>query len=208
MFIYPAFDAEIVRRVDARRLVGPARGETGDGSGLGCNRTYVDMQRFSWADAKRVTVLEQEFMARIVSIADTDPASEALEDEILEGERYLYGLDLGVASTVVALSAARCIPFSSCNAATFGGHHQEKYPLVAFYARAQMIDLLIASAEEAEIGLQDNGYLVAYADDLRKLGQFSRSLISRRVLFAAVRVRNPSRTKLDGKSEQCRLPLE
>ena len=59
-----------------------------------------------------------------------------IENELYDGDD-LRGLDIGVASAVAALSAARCIPFTSCNAGTFGGSHAETYPLVGSFARAQ-----------------------------------------------------------------------
>ncbi len=100
------------------------------------------------------------------------------------------GLDLGVASTVYALSAARCIPYSSCNAAAFGGSHVERHPLVAFFARAPIAKVILTCAEEAGSGLinVNNGSLLAYADTLPTLRRFAETLISRRRDFRAVRL--------------------
>jgi hypothetical protein len=44
----------------------------------------------------------------------------------------LWGLDIGVASATIALSALGAIP-GSCNAGGFGGHHQAAYPYVSFF---------------------------------------------------------------------------
>ena len=208
MFVYPKFDVDLIRRVDKDNLGWPAPDEADDDTGLGCNLMYTDLRRFSWADAKRVCDLEQELITRVESaVVDADLPLEALEEEVAESERYLHGLDLGVASTVVALSAAKCIPFSSCNAGVFGGQHQEKYPLIAFYARAQMVDLLLTSAEESEIGLRGDEYVIAYSDDIRKFGRFFRSLVSRRSQFSALRARERKR-KIQVKSEQYRFLFE
>jgi hypothetical protein len=105
-----------------------------------------------------------------------------MEEEWYEEPPELYGLDLGVASSVVALSAAHCIPFSSCNAGTFGGYHHEDYPLVAFYARPPALDLLLACAEKAGIGLvaENTGELVAYAADVLHMRAFANALIQSR----------------------------
>jgi hypothetical protein len=189
MFKYPIFDVEIVRRFEVSRLGWPARGEANDGSGLGGNLTYTDLRRFSWADAARILDKEQELIGTIELIADAEAETEVLEEEIIESERYLYGLDLGVAATVVALSAARCIPFSSCNGGAFGGEHEEKFPLAAFFACTQAAELLTASAQEADVALQGHEYLIAYANDVRKMQTFARSLIGKRALFDAIRVR-------------------
>ncbi len=53
---------------------------------------------------------------------------------LYESDEGLFGLDIGVASAVIALSAARCIPCSSCNGGAYGGSHQERHPVIAFYA--------------------------------------------------------------------------
>jgi hypothetical protein len=186
MFTHRKFEVEIARKVNAQGLDWPARGEAGNDTGLGCNRMYRDLRRLTWANARRVLSLETDLIAKIEATF-TGEEDEALEEELLECETYLYGLDLGVASAVASLSAAGCVPFSSCNAGAFGGDHQERCPLVAFYAPARAVELLIASAEEAGIGLEGNKYLVAYADDIQSLGRFARSLIGRSSAFTAQR---------------------
>jgi hypothetical protein len=208
MFTYPTFDVEIIRKVDASDLGWPAAGEAGEESGLGCNRMYTDLRRLSWAEARRVFTLERDLIARIESTADTEEESAAIEEELYESGQDLYGLDLGVASTVISLSAAKCVPFSSCNGGAFGGQHHEKYPIVAFYAPAQAVELLIASAEEADIGLESNKYLIAYADDIRKIRSFAQSLGSRSSLFNAIRTRRPRRPIPKTRAAQYPLALE
>jgi hypothetical protein len=195
MFVYPTFEVEIVRKVDVGQLDWPAPGDSDDDSGLGCNRMYTDLRRLSWGEARRVHALEGELMARVESARNAEEEVSTIEDELYESDSHLYGLDLGVASTVISLSAARCVPFSSCNAGTFCGHHQEVYPLVAFFAKAPMIDLLLRAATEAEIGMGNHlfGCLVAYADDVRKVRGFAERLIAMRSLFQGLRARKISR---------------
>jgi hypothetical protein len=100
---------------------------------------------------------------------------------------------------------------SSCNAAVFGGHHQESYPLVAFFARSQMVDLLLASAVDADVGLENHGYgcAVVYANDVRKFRGFAQSLISKRSLFRDIQVRRGARVvvKSDLHLDQYDLPF-
>jgi len=208
VFRYPRFDVSIVRKIEAEQLGWPAAGAAGHDSGLGCNRMYDDLRRLSWAEAKRVFALEGSLIARMESGADIAEEWATIEDELSESDQGIYGLDLGVASTVVSLSAAKCVPFSSCNAGAFGERHQEIYPLVAFYALAQAVKLLSESAEEAAIGLEGNDYLVAYADDIRKIREFAQSLIRRSPLFNAIRTRRSPQPKPKIKEDQYRLALE
>jgi hypothetical protein len=105
----------------------------------------------------------------------------------------MYGLALGVASSVIALSAARCVPFSSCNAGAFGGHHHEAYPVVAFHARPAHVDLLLECAKEAGCGLEhgSNGCIVLYAREIESLRRFAAEVIQRRSAFRKLRLRAP-----------------
>jgi hypothetical protein len=157
-----------------------------------------------WSEAKRVFEVESELIERIEISEEPDEAYDTIEDEIFD---KLDGLDLGVASTVIALSAARCIPFSSCNAGVFGGHHRESHPLVAFYARRPIAELVLACAYDSIAGLQtnENGCLVAYADDIRVLRQFAKILIQRRNLFRDLRT--PRKPKGDKGPDSGQLPL-
>ena len=191
MFTYSNFDVGVFRRLDGDSLRWPEQGEATDDSGLGGNRAYSDLRRLSWTDAKKAFALEGELIARIENAEDSDAECDAIDEELNESDDHLFGLDVGVASTVVCLSAARCIPFSSCNGGAFGGRHQEAYPLVAFFAKAQMVDLLLTAATNADIGLENHasGYAMAYSDDIRKLRNFAGHLISQRQLFKGVRLR-------------------
>jgi len=209
MFTYPKFDVELVRDVDPETLGWPEPGEAQDESGLGGNRAYVDLRRLSWGEADRVAVLEGELITRIESAADPQAEYEAIENELFESDVGLYGLDLGIAAAVVSLSAAGCVPCASCNAGTFGDDHHESYPLVVFYARAEAVEPLLTAAEEAEIGLAGCWFVVAYADDVRKLMRFASCLRARSGLFRGVR--KPKTSKPEPKPEpdpgQFRLDL-
>ena len=210
-FTYLNFDVEIVREVDVTALRWPASGEAGDDSGLGSNRQYVDLRGLSWTDAKRVFDLEGVLIARIENAEDADAEYEAIGEESYESDDDLLGLDIGVASTVASLSAARCVPCSSCNGGAFGGHHREVYPLVAFFARRQMAALLVSSATSAGIGLENDpsGCLVAYSDDIRRLRVFAASLIEQRRLFEAVRSRAKGRqVRPSSELEQYKLSFD
>lgn len=196
MFTYPKFDVTPTRDVDAQLLGWPEPGVADHDSGLGGNRLYCDLRGLSWTEGRRVYELETRLIARIEPSDDPENEWRVIEEELYdEPDEHLYGLDLGVASTVVALSAARCVPFASCNAGAFGGRHQERYPLVAFFARPPMLDLLLDAAAAADAGLEigDGGGLVAFADDVRSLRSLAAELIARRAAFRAVRLRSPRR---------------
>lgn len=184
----------------------PAPGDASADSGLGCNRLYIDLRRLTWTEAKRVLALERQLIRKVESHANPIELEEFVAEELSAIGDSLYGLDVGVAAAVVALSAARCIPFNSCNGGAFGGHHQEVYPLVAFYTRNRSVDLIISAAEEANIGLYGQQFLVAYADDVRKLMDFSERLIKRSGSFRLLRDPRPVRLQRRILSDQLELP--
>jgi len=200
MFTYRKFDVVPARDLADGIFGWPEPGEALDDGGLGCNREYADLRRLPWSEARRVYELETALIARMEVSEDPEQEWAVIEDELYdEPDEHLYGLDLAVASTVVALSAARCIPFSSCNAGAFGGDHHELYPLVAFYARPVVHDLLVSCAAAANVGLEIGQLraVVAYADDIRALRHFAMQLIERRAAFRALR--SPRVPKLDPK---------
>lgn len=183
------YEVEITRNVTATQLFWPERDAAEDDRNLGCNREYYDLRDCSWSEAREVYIAEEILIARIENAADPDEEYEIIEEEGAEEPDDIFGLDIGVASTVVALSAAGCIPFSSCNAGAFGGLHHEWHPVVAFYARPNMVDLLLECAQEAGTGLESNetGELIIYADDIRLMRAFAAALMSRQVAFQGLR---------------------
>lgn len=203
-FNYPTFDVEIVRQVNPNDLFLPEPWECTDDRNLGCNREYVDMRDYSWEDVQRVIELEERNIRHIEESPDPDVigsftvAAEAEEDwdeedrdlaELFLAEEFgpAVDLDLGIASTAAALSAAGCIPYISCNAGAFRGWHQEKYPSVDFYATPEAITLLLKCAEKADVGLEHifEAYnpLTVYADDIRKMRDFANALLEHKDQF-------------------------
>ena len=194
MFSYRKFPIEIVRQIDVKKLSWPARGEAMDEGTLGGNRAYMDLRGASWADARQTSEDETQLIARLENADDPEAEYEAIEEKIFES---FYPLDLGLASTILALSAAKCIPFSSCNAGAFGGQHAEHYPVVAFYARPAVAELILTCAEEIGVGLNmtDTGALITYADDIRSMRAFGAKLIEYAPRFDALpRYRKPRRS--------------
>ena len=130
--------------------------------------------------------LESTLIERLEAADDPEEEYEQVEDELYDDDEGLFGLDIGVASTTVALAAARCVTCSSCNAGAFGGSHHESYPVVAFFAKPQQVELLLECAEEAGIGLENaEGIVVAYASDIRSMRSFAQALIRNSARFRA-----------------------
>lgn len=149
MFEHIHFEVEIERKVVAERLRWPTEKQARDDGGLGGNRDYYDLRGLSWSEAYDVHVAERELIKRIEQAEDPDEEYDLIEEEFTEDPSPILGLDVGVASTVAALSAARCVPFASCNGGAFGGSHHESHPLVAFCARREHVKLLLEAAEQA-----------------------------------------------------------
>jgi hypothetical protein len=79
-----------------------------------------------------------------------------------------------------------------------GGHHNEHYPVVAFYARPAIAEIILTCVEEAQIGLEtsDQRFLVAYADDIRAMRRFATVLMENKRLRAS-RTSRKVKTKRD-----------
>ena len=206
MFEYRKFDVTLSRRVEVTELSWPELGEATDESGLGCNRAYIDLRSLSWTEAKKTLAEEKRLIAQIEEAEAAQDATSSIEEEYDESGSDLFGLDIGVASTVVALSAARCVPFSSCNAGAFGDGHHEIYPVVAFYAKPETANLLLAIATEVDIGIEtaSYGYLVVFSDDIRKFPIFAEATIRRRKEFNSLRLSPPRTSKASEKPAQSR----
>lgn len=182
------FDIEIVRAVDCTRLGWPALDQRQEGGRLGGNHEYVDLRHISWAEAVDIADEERGIIDRIERADDPDAEWTVIEEELEEDPGLMVLIDLGIASTVAALSAAGCITVSSCNGGAYGDHHHERYPLVAFYARRQHVPLLLGAAERAGVGIENDpdGAVVVYADAIDRMPMFAAALIEDRAGFEAL----------------------
>lgn len=138
------------------------------------NLRYEDLSAASWEDARTVLQAEQELLDSGFDPSDDDDDGLAVS----EFSEVAFGLDPGVASSVLALCAAGCTTYSSCNG--WPGH-DEHYALVAFRCSPKMAPTLLNLAETAACGLE-NGYpglLLLYANDVKNLIRFAGELISR-----------------------------
>lgn len=185
MFEHIHFGVDIERKISPERLRWPSAAQARDGSGFGGNRDYYDLRGQPWSDVADVLREEHELIARIEQAEDPDEESELIEEEFTEDPGGMMGLDIGVASTVAALSAAGCVPFASCNGGAFGGPHHESHPLVAFCARREHVPLLLEAAERTGVGMESDemGEVMVYADDIRRMPVFAAALLENRDLF-------------------------
>ena len=169
----------IRRRVDTLSLAWPVAGLSKPEY---WNRHYEDMRGFPWKRTRETLEFEEATLS--AHSWNVDAAQESLED--CDSLGRLCGLDIGVASTVFALSAAKCAPISSCSG---GPEHAELYPIVALFSSLPRVTVLLDSASEASCGLENshNGTLVVYAEAVKGLLDFARALIARRKTFDSLR---------------------
>ena len=150
------------------------------------------MGRVGWREVKSLLDDETELVARFSEAEDTESAYERWLDETEDDiEGPLLGLDLGTNALVAALKASRCLPYYSCNGGAFGGHHNDSHPVVAFFCRSSILDLIVKAAEMANAGLEHNwsGGLSIYGESVGALLATASAVYSRRKPITAVRLR-------------------
>lgn len=169
------------RAIDGDRLevLSEAEADAASDDGfLRGNSRYEEHRGWGWADVRAALKVEAAIIEQIARAEDASTAEATFEEQRdLEGEgaAALWGLDVGVASAVIALSSLGAAPFISCNAGSFGGTHPASKPYVAFYLGAASPHLLLALAEVADVGLEVvDGVLCLYARTVLDLLQFAR----------------------------------
>lgn len=171
------FPVPVRRAVDAARVAPvPPLDEAQDESGFEWNRDYHDLRGLDWQDVAHALAEEKALIARLEAAEDLEEESESIDEERLEAvPDPLWGLDVGVATAVLALSAMGCVPFASCSAGAFGGRHSASHPVIAFYLRSDLVEPLLALAAEAEAGLvvDEYGRARLYAGDAARLVAFA-----------------------------------
>jgi hypothetical protein len=130
--LYPVVIEQIL---DAACLATPSdtvANEADESGYLAGKQMYQDLRGYGWPDVARALSVERRLIARLQEAADLEAEGMQVDDERLdcfEPSDSVWGLDLGVASATIALSAFGAIPVGSCNAGGFGGFHQSAYPL-------------------------------------------------------------------------------
>lgn len=151
-----------------------------DGSGLGGNRQFVDLRGVSSKEVKNAFEFEATFLHMLADGYDYECALECL----FEDERNFFGLDAGIASATLVLSALGAIPFSSCNGGLLGGVHQEAHPLIAFYAPSDAVLAHIsdrcAPAKVALRAERGRPEIIAFSNSLRPFRAFTEQYLQSR----------------------------
>jgi hypothetical protein len=157
--LYPA---EIGQNLDAARLseLSETAAVEADESGyLAGNQMYQDLRGYDWLDVARTLEVERRLIAQLQGSADLAAEAARIDDERLdcfEPSEGLWGLDIGVASATIALSALGAIPVGSCNAGGFGGHHQGAYPYVSFFLGGALPEFVVSISRAAGVGLRSD----------------------------------------------------
>lgn len=170
--------AKVIRKIDPKALGWLSDQQAS--SGVWCNHSYEDLRGLSWQEARETLECEQSLMQRINDSEDAVATMNEIADEFYEDPGLdPFGLDVGVASTVVALSALGCVPLSSCNGGCYGDFHRESYPLVVFCAKPIHVPDLIKAATAADVNLENDhdGALIVHTADIARLSEFARALI-------------------------------
>jgi hypothetical protein len=147
---------------------------------LAGNRCYRDMRGFSWDEVRAALDTEINVINRLRSAEDpeTELATfEELQATSFEDAPALWGLDIGVASATIAVSAYGATPVSSCTAGAFGGQHQAKHPYVAFFLPKELASEVMLCAQESDVGLlsDENGIAQIYGQGEMDLVRFAES---------------------------------
>ena len=145
---------------------------------LAGNRSYRDMRGFSWDEVRAALDTEIDVINRVKAAEDPEAELAAFEEfqaTSFEDEPALRGLDIGVASATIAVSAYGATPVSSCNAGAFGGQHQARYPNVAFFLPKELASEVMLCAQESNVGLlcDENGIAQIYGDGEMDLVRFA-----------------------------------
>ncbi|WP_350335250.1 hypothetical protein [Coralliovum pocilloporae] len=185
--IFRCSDIEIVRDVPDAYDLQPERDEleAADESGyFGGNHSFANYQGWPWADARLVLEQEQEFLQRIETAQDPHGELEQIDDERCE-DCEISGLDVGIAASVIALSAAGFFTFSSCSGGLLDTNHHEEHALVVLFANKDQVPLLLACAKAAGCGLEKahDGELILYARVITDMVKFAKEVIMRQAEF-------------------------
>lgn len=179
-------DLEIERAIDTTLMRWPSPSEASSEGHLGGNCGYADLRRMSWREAEEALEEETVLVKRIEQASHPEAEEDAILDELYEDpDSPLFGLDIGVASAAISLSAAGCIPCASCNGGVFGGRHHETHPLVVFYVKPEIIPPLLEIAEKRDVGLENaaRGTVMLYAPDVHRMMCFAEDLIANSAVF-------------------------
>ena len=157
--LYPAVIEQNLDVTRLSELSETAAAEADESGYLAGNQMYQDLRGYGWLDVARTVEVERRLIAQLQGSADLEAEAARIDDERLdcfEPSEGLWGLDIGVASATIALSALGAIPVGSCNAGGFGGHHQGAYPYVAFFLGEAAQEFVVSISRAASVGLRSD----------------------------------------------------
>jgi len=180
----PRHNLELEVSVNLKELQYPPEEVLSWEEGLVCNHEYRDMRGRSW-EAFFISHRAEKYL---ITEAGKKARDEEEFDEILN--RFLdknrrrfadqMGLELGVSSTAIALSAYGCAPAESCRS-HFDGLENSLPPHVVFWTREKKAKNLVDLAKRKLVGLincemEEYGALLLYAKSIPDLMDFGKAL--------------------------------
>jgi hypothetical protein len=158
--------------------------DRGEEDGLEGNQQYRDLRGMTWTQVDEALLQEAEFFDRLAAAPDLDEEARLIDEEREAAdfpEDDLWGLDVGVISAALALSALGATPVSSCNAGGFGGFHVAAFPHVAFFLPRSAAAEVLAIAEAADVGLDmvEGGIVRLYGKTDFDLHRFAQVALDR-----------------------------
>lgn len=144
------------------------------------NRDYADLRGYTWQDARTMLNDERELLSEVINNGTEDDLNDLVDYETWI--EICEGLDLGVASAVVALSAAGCIPLASCNGSA---GHAELCPVIVFRCPQHFIPTLLRIASDAGCRLQnaEEGAIALFSNDIKHFLGFAERMIDSQTAF-------------------------
>lgn len=177
----------IVRRLEVERLakITDEEADAGEDNGLEGNQQYRNIPSIGWDFVAEALIREKALFQRFAGASDVNDEAERYVEEIemaVLPEEDFWGLDIGVIGAVMALSALGAVTVSSCNAGGFGGHHVERFPLVAMFLPRAIADEVLEIAEVADVGLDmtEGGLVRLYGRTDFDLHRFGEAALARR----------------------------
>ncbi|MCA9610313.1 MAG: hypothetical protein KC619_32180 [Myxococcales bacterium] len=153
-------------------------------AGEDSNRTYANFTSATWGDVDHVLPIERALILEAISMAGGERSFwDCLDDHDDDFFEVGHGAEPCVLSAILALNAARCPTFMSCNG------HGEHCAEVDFWTRPHLAHLLADAAHAARVGLGNctDGAMKVYSDRALGLVDFAQEVRSRSSSFRQAR---------------------
>lgn len=172
------------------RLSGYPRAAEAESDYLDGNREYAAaVLDASWSEATEALEIERDRLAVAARADNPDEFEDRLDGDLEDWEQLgTYGLDLGVAAAVLALSASGCVTSTSCRGHAGRSGPDRDYPKVRFFSDRERGDLVSRAAASAGcgFGVDDEGVGMIWAPSVAEMMDFAAELSSRRSAFDAL----------------------